>query len=84
MFSGLLQPTHLLLILAIVLIVFGAGKLPDAFGALGKGVKEFRESSTTPDQKTTTTTVKTESVETAAPVPTNNVVHTTPSTPNRV
>ncbi|MBF6613578.1 MAG: twin-arginine translocase TatA/TatE family subunit [Chloroflexi bacterium] len=83
MFSGLLQPTHLLLILAIVLIVFGAGKLPDAFGAIGKGVKEFRESSTTPNQ-TTTTTVSAESLETAAPAPTNNIVHTTPSTSNRV
>jgi sec-independent protein translocase protein TatA len=43
MFEDLFQPTHLLLILIIVLIIFGAGKLPDAFGALGKGIKEFRD-----------------------------------------
>lgn len=64
MFEGLLQPTHLILILAIVLIIFGAGKLPEVFGALGKGVKEFRETSTSatvapenrqPDTTTTAT-----------------------------
>ena len=37
--------TELLLILVIVLIIFGAGKLPQVFGSLGKGVREFREAS---------------------------------------
>jgi sec-independent protein translocase protein TatA len=40
-----LGPTELILILAVVLIIFGAGKLPQVFGALGKGVKEFRNAS---------------------------------------
>ncbi len=31
-------------ILAIILIVFGAGKLPEIGGALGKGIREFRSS----------------------------------------
>lgn len=39
---GILQPGHLLLIMAIVLIVFGAGKLPETFAQLGKGVREFK------------------------------------------
>jgi sec-independent protein translocase protein TatA len=30
MFEGLFQPMHLLLILVIALIVFGAGKLPES------------------------------------------------------
>jgi|GEM_PF-722093 len=38
-------PMELMLILAIVLIIFGAGKLPQVLGSLGKGVKEFREAS---------------------------------------
>jgi sec-independent protein translocase protein TatA len=38
-------PPELILILVIVLIIFGAGKLPQVFGSLGKGVKEFREAS---------------------------------------
>lgn len=29
-------------ILVIILIVFGAGKLPEIGGALGKGIREFR------------------------------------------
>jgi len=36
---------ELLIILVIVLIIFGAGKLPQVFGSLGKGVREFREAS---------------------------------------
>ncbi len=42
MFEGLLQPTHLLIILVIILIVFGAGKLPEVGGGLGKSITEFR------------------------------------------
>jgi sec-independent protein translocase protein TatA len=37
---------ELLLILAVVLIVFGAGKLPDVLAQLGKGVRSFRDEST--------------------------------------
>jgi sec-independent protein translocase protein TatA len=36
---------ELLIILVIVLIIFGAGRLPQVFGSLGKGVREFREAS---------------------------------------
>ncbi len=39
---GLFQPWHLLLILLIVLVVFGAGKLSQVGGALGQSVKEFK------------------------------------------
>ncbi len=44
MFEGLLQPTHLILILAIALVVFGPGKLPEMGSALGKSIREFRNS----------------------------------------
>ena len=36
-------PTELALLLVIVLIVFGAGRLRQVFEALGEGVKKFRE-----------------------------------------
>lgn len=49
-------PPELLLVLVIVLILFGAGKLPQVFGSLGKGIKEFREASEGKDTTTTTTT----------------------------
>jgi sec-independent protein translocase protein TatA len=36
---------ELILILVIVLIIFGAGKLPQIGDALGKGIRNFRKSS---------------------------------------
>jgi len=36
-------PTELIIILVIVLILFGAGKLPGIGKALGKGIKEFKD-----------------------------------------
>jgi sec-independent protein translocase protein TatA len=42
MFEGLFQPWHLVIILVIVLIMFGPGKLPDVGKAVGKGIREFR------------------------------------------
>ena len=39
---GLGMP-ELLVILVIILIIFGAGKLPDIGSALGKGIKNFKK-----------------------------------------
>lgn len=36
-------PTELAFILLIVLIVFGAGRLPEVFASLGKGIKSFKD-----------------------------------------
>lgn len=36
-------PWQLAIVLVIVLILFGAGKLPQVFEAFGKGVKSFRD-----------------------------------------
>ncbi len=38
-------PGELILVLVIVLILFGPGKLPDIGSAIGKGVREFRKAS---------------------------------------
>ena len=38
-----LGPTELIIILVIVLIIFGAGRLAGIGGALGKSVREFRD-----------------------------------------
>ena len=43
MFEGLFQPTHLLLIMGIALIVMGPGKLSDVGSSLGKSVRDFRK-----------------------------------------
>ena len=34
---------ELIIILVIVLVVFGAGKLPQVGGALGKGIRNFKK-----------------------------------------
>jgi sec-independent protein translocase protein TatA len=38
-------PMELILLLVIVLIIFGPGKLPDIGNAVGKGIREFRKAS---------------------------------------
>jgi len=43
MIEGLLQPTHLILILVIALIVFGPRKLPELGQGLGKGIRGFKD-----------------------------------------
>jgi len=35
-------PFELVLVLLIVIIIFGVGKLPELGSALGKGIREFR------------------------------------------
>ena len=46
---------ELIFVLVIVLIVFGAGKLPDVLGQLGKGVKTFREEANSPEKPAAST-----------------------------
>ncbi len=55
MFGSLGVP-ELLIVLVIVLVIFGAGRLTDIMGAMGKGIKEFRnasrdDSETKPEEK---------------------------------
>jgi sec-independent protein translocase protein TatA len=42
--GGILQPGHLIVILIIVLVIFGPGKLPEIGGAVGKSLREFKRS----------------------------------------
>ena len=44
MFSGLLQPTHLIILLAVALIFLGPKRLPSAGRAIGQGLREFKDS----------------------------------------
>jgi sec-independent protein translocase protein TatA len=44
-------PVELILILVIVTMLFGVGKLPEVFGAVGKGIREFRKESGVDAQK---------------------------------
>jgi sec-independent protein translocase protein TatA len=44
-------PTELILILVIIVIFFGVGRLPEVFGAVGKGLREFRKAASDETQK---------------------------------
>jgi sec-independent protein translocase protein TatA len=41
--EGLLSPVHMVIIMVIVLILFGPGKLPELGKGLGKGIREFKD-----------------------------------------
>ena len=43
MFEGLLQPTHLLVIFFIALLVFGPKKLPELGKGLGEGIRALKD-----------------------------------------
>ena len=52
MFEGLLQPMHLIIILVIVLIIFGPGKLPELGASIGKSIRGFKQAMNEPEKKT--------------------------------
>jgi sec-independent protein translocase protein TatA len=44
MFTGILQPSHLIILLVVALLFLGPKRLPEAGRALGQGLREFRSS----------------------------------------
>lgn len=42
MFEGLFQPTHLLVIFGIALLIFGPKKLPELGKGIGEGIRGFK------------------------------------------
>ena len=51
MFEGLFQPMHLIVILVIVLIIFGPGKLPELGSSLGKAIRSFKSAIKDPEKE---------------------------------
>ena len=47
---------ELLIVLVIIMIIFGAGKLPEIAKSLGQGVKEFKQEAAAPVGSTSTAT----------------------------
>lgn len=45
-----LGATELVIILVLVLVIFGAGKLPEIGGALGKGIRNFKKATREADE----------------------------------
>lgn len=72
MFNGLFQPTHLILILVVVLILFGPGKLPDAAKAMGNALRDMRNAFANSDEEVAGKNEKTEGVAAASATPTTS------------
>jgi sec-independent protein translocase protein TatA len=64
---GALQPGHLIVILVIVLLIFGPGKLPELGKSLGEGIKELKRATGEHDDASASTSTATEA---AKPEPT--------------
>lgn len=45
----LFAPSHLLVLLLIVLVIFGPSKLGDIGGALGKAIRDFKRATSEPE-----------------------------------
>jgi sec-independent protein translocase protein TatA len=45
----LFAPSHLLILLVIILIIFGPSKLGDVGGALGRAIRDFKGAMNEPD-----------------------------------
>lgn len=73
---GSLGWQELVIVLIIVIIIFGAGKLPEIGGAVGKSIKEFRNQSAEDGggeiASTSTTTAPTSERVTTASTETKN------------
>ena len=63
------HPLWLVLILAIVLIIFGPGKLPELGGAVGRGIREFRKASSEITDEVKSSMDRHESAPPPAPAP---------------
>jgi sec-independent protein translocase protein TatA len=46
MLSGLENPVHILMVLMVILLLFGAKRLPELGRSLGTGMREFKSSIT--------------------------------------
>jgi sec-independent protein translocase protein TatA len=42
--TGILSPTHVILLLVVVLMLFGAKRLPELGRSLGTGLRDFKQS----------------------------------------
>ena len=51
MFEGLFQPTHMLIIAGIALLVFGPKKLPELGKGLGESIRGFKAAIAGKDEK---------------------------------
>lgn len=57
MLEGLFQPTHLLLIFGVALLVFGPKKLPELGKGIGDGIRGFKAAMKGPEEPSEKTAI---------------------------
>jgi sec-independent protein translocase protein TatA len=73
---GALQPGHLIVILVIVLLIFGPGKLPELGKAVGDGLRELKRATGNDDSAKDSATL---AATTTAPSPTVTPITAAPT-----
>ena len=76
MFAGMLGGWEIVLILAVVLILFGAKRLPELAKGLGTGIREFKKAT-----REVTDEISNAMDDTSPPPPTRLPASTTPPSP---
>ena len=71
---GALQPGHLIVILVIVLLIFGPGKLPELGKAMGDGLRELKKATGGEEAKDGGALAATTTAAPATPVATTGTV----------
>src|SRR5438067_9757464 len=77
---GALQPGHLIVILVIVLLIFGPGKLPELGKAMGDGLRELKKATGAEEAKDGGTSAATTTTTAAPPTPVATTSTVTPIT----
>ena len=70
---GALQPGHLIVILVIVLLIFGPGKLPELGKAMGDGLRELKKATSNEDKDKDAALPASTTAAAAAPTTTTTV-----------
>jgi sec-independent protein translocase protein TatA len=73
---GALQPGHLIVILVIVLLIFGPGKLPELGKAMGDGLRELKKATGNEEAAKDAGTVAATTTAPAAPTATTGATVT--------
>jgi len=60
-------PSHLLILLLIILVIFGPSKLGDVGGALGRAIRDFKKAMNEPEQSPPTAKASSTPPTTVAP-----------------
>jgi sec-independent protein translocase protein TatA len=65
---------ELLIVLAIVVVLFGASRIPEIMGGMGKGIREFKRATKDEDDPSATHATKLDESKTKLEEPTRDAV----------